>query len=606
MYKKIIELLYDTDKLIDIGHEGLASQSSTSKWSKENDAQRAVKNISDASYNFHTEKEKNPWWKIEFENPKSIKYIIINNRRTKPYDKIAHNLIVLGINEDCQEILMHQGSLSFGSLPNSMPLILPLDSSILYKEIKIILQGINYLHLSSINILSEMSLQQEANKIIFFANRLDGFGERLRAILNIISLSNKYNGDFYFSWQVMGDEHKAFHAIDKHNEVFEDSFSEKHIRNFKKIRSLNLLPFKKDDCLNFNNVSCYDGILVDREYLEKKRGFDYKTAFSEIKFSNKMLKAKKSAEKILLKGKTVALHFRAGDIVYGVYRFNNVFYTKVTPPYVIESLVKIFQNKGYEVLIFSQDYEFCKAVCEKYDLLFLHDIDERNAGEAESALFDITLMSRCNCIVAGSSGFAIVASWLNEDINLISYTDILSKSEIKEAFNLSLRKSSIINNININPLLKSFSLSHFYNEFQRDIEINNSVSMLYECVNIDSDNTFYKLLLSIALYRKGSFEVADEILLTELDKGEANNRNNLYSIIKKVHKNFLKKDISLFKDMAFKGSVVASTMALLYEKELSSDLDLKFYENNSKEFKDEDLGLSIFYKELNAIRKSDF
>jgi hypothetical protein len=57
-----------------------ASQSSTSEWSRSNDAQGAVDGVINGSYAFHTGNQANPWWQVDLGGQASIDEVRIFNR----------------------------------------------------------------------------------------------------------------------------------------------------------------------------------------------------------------------------------------------------------------------------------------------------------------------------------------------------------------------------------------------------------------------------------------------------------------------------------------------------------------------------------------------
>lgn len=69
---------------------------------------------------------------------------------------------------------------------------------------------------------------------IIFANRYDGLGERLRAILNALYLSQKLNLEFKFYWRILeassdnidGNKLSPIFVPDK-KDIFNDEFIEK-------------------------------------------------------------------------------------------------------------------------------------------------------------------------------------------------------------------------------------------------------------------------------------------------------------------------------------------------------------------------------------------
>ena len=62
MFQKLIQTICKLENLIDVGNKGIASQSSLSKWSKENDATRALLPLIKNNFAFHTDKQDFPWW----------------------------------------------------------------------------------------------------------------------------------------------------------------------------------------------------------------------------------------------------------------------------------------------------------------------------------------------------------------------------------------------------------------------------------------------------------------------------------------------------------------------------------------------------------------
>jgi hypothetical protein len=70
LYKDFSKTICESENLTDIAPLGRAIQSSLSKWSKPNDAQKAVMNISDVNFAFHTDKKQNPWWELTLGKPR--------------------------------------------------------------------------------------------------------------------------------------------------------------------------------------------------------------------------------------------------------------------------------------------------------------------------------------------------------------------------------------------------------------------------------------------------------------------------------------------------------------------------------------------------------
>lgn len=603
IYEDLISNICKKESLIDVGRIGTASQSSSSEWSKENDAQRAVSGNDFTDFAFHTEKEINPWWQIEFDRPFFTHYIIINNRKQKPFDEIASELSVIAYDDEDNEKLLHSGTVYFGSEDRGCPLIIPLKGKVSITRLKIMLLKEDYLHLSNIRILVKGSLELINKKAIFVTDRTDGFGERLRAILNTIVLARLYSSNFYFTWSDIGDKHRDFHAISSASEIFEETFIDEHLVNKEDLENLRLIKINKAKNIGLDNLVGYDGVSLDQGYLKESIQYRYSQAFNEIKFSEALDTAKTDAKELKLPTKLVAIHLRAGDLVYGMFRYSNMYYSKAVPPYVAEVVINKFKNKGYKVLIFGQDYSFCNRLAENTGATYVDNIKNKNYTDTQSALFDITLMSRCNEIVAGFSGFAIVAKWIGAEVSIKKYTDCLTVSEIKNAFFTMYENKSIFSNREIDPLLKSFSLSHFLNAHGDEIGVEKQIEAIMECLSYDPDNVYYKMLLALKLYENNEFDKGDFILLKELNK----KNDNIYMLIKKTNylgTNFLDNYL-LVLDKAMKTgkSIPAAVIKIWYDYHVLNYANIPFYKDYIDKFSEDVSGISLVKEKINQITK---
>ncbi|MGP4973265.1 hypothetical protein ACTXIP_06380 [Psychrobacter alimentarius] len=609
IYEDLISNICKKESLIDVGRIGTASQSSVSHLSKENDAQRAINGTVATDYSFHTGKEKSPWWQVEFESSINPHYIIINNRQHERWRKNSSSIEVSCINEKNETTIIHKGLVYFGVLPNSLPLILPLAGNIKVKKIiiKINQSEESYLHLSNISILVKGSLKLINKKAIFVTDRTDGFGERLRAILNTIVLARLYSSNFYFTWSDIGDKHRDFHAISSASEIFKETFIDEHLVNKEDLENLRLIKINKAKHIGLDNLVGYDGVSLDQGYLKESIQYRYSQAFNEIKFSEALDIAKADAKELKLPTKLVAIHLRAGDLVYGMFRYSNMYYSKAVPPYVAEVVINKFKNKGYKVLIFGQDYSFCNRLAENTGATYVDNIKNKNYTDTQSALFDITLMSRCNEIVAGLSGFAIVAKWIGAEVSIKKYTDCLTVSEIKNAFFTMYENKSIFSNREIDPLLKSFSLSHFLNAHGDEIGVEKQIETIMECLSYDPDNVYYKMLLALKLYENNEFGKGDIILLKELNKEINYSNNNIYMLIKKTNylgTNFLDNYL-LVLDKAMKTgkSVPAAVIKIWYDYHVLNYADIPFYKDYINKFSEDVSGISLVKEKINQITK---
>ena len=588
MLKSLLKELHSKESLKSIGHLGKACQSSQSKWSKENDAQRAVVENEYNDFAFHTAKEVNPWWEIEFKLPVNLEYIIINNRKRSPFDEIASNLSIVAYDKESRETLLHMGTVYFGSEPQGCPLIIPLKSKVSVKRLKITLLKEDYLHLSNINLLVADPLGSFNDKPVFIANRADGLGERLRTLLNSMVLAKKTDGHFIFSWPTSFSANE-FHSIDKPENIFSHDFIESYLvdremLNRCELKSLEDIQDIKEDLQgDYRKI----GVTLDQKFLKnqindknihiERIGLEYRLAFERIDFNKIVTKAINLARSVKLRNNVLGIHLRTGDIVYGKYRYMDRYHNKVVPFYTVETIVTRYLNMGYEIVLFSQDNEACKYFKNKYGVLLSSDLIPEDYNDVQRAIFDIVLMSRCKEIVGGSSGFSIVASWIGGS-RILNYKNLLSEAEIKSSFIGSLEDKGVLSSNLTLPLLKSFSIIHYLQSFKDYNSVLERITLLKECIIIDPTNNFYRLLLALDYYEENDFEAADNILLDIIKSKDMTNIKWLAET--KFPKTTILSEYTLeFERYAMQGSIVAAYVAFLsryYYDEL--DMNNSFYQ----------------------------
>lgn len=593
MFENFVENICKKEGLIDVAKCGTANQSSYSKWSHANDAIRPLLNLEDQDYAFHTDKQKNPWWQIEFEETVKLDYIIINNRKGKSFEKKASKISVVVINEKEEEIIIHSGQVFFGSFPESLPLILPLQAQISIKKIKIELKDFNYLHLKNIYCLKRVSLQESSGGLIYFANRIDGLGERLRALLHAVTLANENQGQFYFSWLHSKDE---FHSTSNVNRIFSDSFVAKHYMDRDKIDSLNTITLNESKGMSYEQLKCYDGILVGQGHRSLSE------AFNSILFSDEVTVAKQDALDIQLPQNVVAVHLRAGDIVYGKHRYSNRYYSKINPIYILDRMLLKLREEGKEVIVFGQNHNFCNYISKKYNLIFSSDLNSEHYIGVQAAIFDIVLMSRCNNIFARESGFAIISSLIGKAEVIESYDRFFSKEDVIDEFNKSILENGILNSEVVDPLLKALSISQFLDSYQVYLPIERKLELVEKCIALDCQNSYYKLLQSVFLYQSDNMEKADVVLLNELNN---NSEYNIIWLAKNLDwrkRTVLLQYIETFKDAKERGSEVAAIIVFLHQYYYEKSINHKLYkETLSNTSIGSSLDIEVLQKKFNKL-----
>lgn len=580
MFKNFLKDLCEAESLIDVGNQGIATQSSYSKWSKPDDPQRAVSGEVFDDFAFHTEKELNPWWQIEWNEPVKLQHIIINNRKRKPLDRRAINIRVLIVNDKDECICIYTGKSIFGGLPYSLPLILSLQNEYVIKKIRIILDSYDYFHLSGIHTLKKVSLQEKEGQLIFFANRTDGFGERLRAILHAMVLAKYHKGQFYFDWPAFNNWsgskiplHDA-HSVFEIEETFDKDFIDSHRRDPKKLRTIKLDDIKEK--IDYKNLVEYDSILVNQGSMS------FHEAFQNIKFSNKLESIKIDVDYIFSKFdkdvKVTAIHLRMGDIVYGINRFRDLFYYKVLPVYILNTLIDKLKKDGYQIILFGQDKDFCASIAEKYNIMYSESlVFHKDYDVLQKAFFDIVLMSKCDQVIAMHSGFAELATFIGKSRKITKYQDYLSEIEIYSSFDVVKEYNPPFDSLN--PILTSFTISHFLHEFETKIELSKRISLIQECIELDAVNPYYKLIFAKYLYEAELIQDADVLVLCELDKKQDFNLDWLTRDKDWRGKTTLSKHIDEFQKAAEKGSLVAGLLVLVNQYMMKQAPNKTYFES---------------------------
>ncbi|MDR2789430.1 MAG: hypothetical protein LBB59_00405 [Campylobacteraceae bacterium] len=194
----IVKNLCETENLTDIAPLGKASQSSLSKWSKPDDAQRAVMDMGGGGVNFafHTDKEQNPWWELTLSEPRFVEYIILHNRKDMCKEKARKLKIEVFYGNEYHAI--YEGDLLFDAEPNGLPLILPYKYPQKIERIKITSQINEYFHLSKVNVLVVKKEEKPPlNKKIVFCRPRGGLNDMLGSIQKCREYALTYNRELY-------------------------------------------------------------------------------------------------------------------------------------------------------------------------------------------------------------------------------------------------------------------------------------------------------------------------------------------------------------------------------------------------------------------------
>ncbi len=402
-------LLCAASDLVDIAPQGLATQSSISKWSRPDDAQQAVLGSPRPDFGFHTDREDAPWWQLSFDVPQKPEAIVISNRRRIEFQGVARSLRVEISTDGAEWMTVHSGCTLFGADGAGIPLILPMDPQIRLRHLRLSLEEPGYLHLSTVRVLARGYAQTTGP--VFVTQRSDGFGERLKGIVNTIAMAELFDGDFAFDWPGFSVHTAIHHAIGTPHEIFSDAFLARH--QGVPGPAVKLAAFLRQDAAGKPDESTIVQTPhtpleeVDPALGARLDSGAFAQAFWRIGFSDGLTRAVALADGMQLAESTVGLHLRAGDIVYGRYRFNRRYTNKVVPYPLCLAFLTEERAAGRDVLLFGQDAKLCRELAAATGARFagdMHDIHGLDTHQA--ALFDIVAMARCARVVAGQSGFS--------------------------------------------------------------------------------------------------------------------------------------------------------------------------------------------------------
>lgn len=409
-------------------------------------------------------------------------------------------------------------------------------------------------------------------KPLIIAGRDDGFGERMRAFLNALYISKRFNLEFGFVWRDIIDANNVlddkvmipYANLPTKEFLFSKEFIEKyHKSNMTYVyttpvfwslykKSINRLleePYEYD----WGWYSTYDDLSL---FFNDVKEDEYRQALSlcwkEIGFSDSVKKVFDQVEEIVKDlGDFIAVHVRAGD---GIYLKNlrditwAIRYKCVSYAFAIDLSLK-FLREGKKVLLFSDDFNLLDTLKKyikgnidcKENLLIVFDLI-KGLCKYEQIIFEMFLMSKAKEIFAsGTTGFARCASFIGGNF----LTDIYRFFSINEQYE-TISKYIEINDIH--PLQKSFSYFHLYllaDELKISFEIKKE--FLVKALENDPQNTNSKIFLINLLLKHQYYDEANEQLKIYLKNDEflhvlLDNHFNP-NLPSEIFLNYLKKDI---------------------------------------------------------------
>ncbi len=388
-------------------------------------------------------------------------------------------------------------------------------------------------------ILRHVSSTTPPAKVVL-ARRADGLGERLNSLLNAMRLAKILGVEFRFTWPLGLTARDPDHAIVAAEHFFSADFVAAHLLGHQYTATGYELPTgPKDDLasLRAQLAAAEHGLRAPGLPLSQRidaaavpditRGFAEE--FAAVGFHPQIADAISEARAVPLGENAVGIHLRAGDNLFGRYRSWTQYWYKVVPAPIARHLVEQFRAEGRDVLLFGQDRELIADLCAAsgaIDTIHLRPAGGRAAAAPAEAMFDLVLLSRCEPIISGWSGFAIQAASIADT----SVQNHLAMIEPTEAISI-IRADLARHGPGYDPIHRAFAWWAAYYAARHEILLEEALELVSNALSADPTNPRYRLRLAALHYRLGRHDDGDAVLVEALAADAASGEPTLPSVM---------------------------------------------------------------------------
>jgi F5/8 type C domain len=362
---------------------------------------------------------------------------------------------------------------------------------------------------------------------IILANRTDGLGARLNAILNAMYLADRLGVDFKFCWKESSGKAIANrNFIRPATEIFTQAFVRDHCRNDINPRDFAPLPksFSHDHFLQERDAMPHKGwvaVHVPKIFrarlatpLHEAKGISFPEAFGRIEFTPVISDAIAAARALTVAPESVAIHLRAGDIVNGRYRAAPRFTDKIITLPIAKELIKRATRLGACVYLFGQDMEALGHLKRAGNVVLASELDSGARHDVDAqALFEVIVMSRCARIYAGNSRFSDLAQRLG-DAPVIPPNEIFSPQETADIIQQDLNVSAK----DYPALQTAFAYWSAFHWNRGNLSPDERIAILRNAGMFDPENSLYPLTIASELLSTQRFIEGDAVLKSLMDQ----------------------------------------------------------------------------------------
>lgn len=352
---------------------------------------------------------------------------------------------------------------------------------------------------------------------IFLAARTDGLGERLRSLLNAYEIARLRGEQFRVFWRPMYKGSHPSHAVQAMESTFSADFIGTHSVGRaimgKQIINLKDWDATTESARQTDAIVSVDQIALATQAPEFFRQFgnriDFASAFGSIAFHDDIKRAIEIAQGVDLNESCIGVHLRAGDIIYGDFRFSDRFHQKVVNLPIAEAYVERARAAGRDVVAFGQDRASLAYLASKGGVALAETIASGHGFTAlQQAMFEIVLMSRRQELLAGTSGFAKVAAMIGGP-TLVYERQFAPAQRYLHIVQDFLRRDPR----DVPDLVKAFACRSACLALGEIVpERTEALALMQEASRLDPANPHYTALLAIHAYRAGDVQQAEQLL----------------------------------------------------------------------------------------------
>ncbi len=351
---------------------------------------------------------------------------------------------------------------------------------------------------------------------VVYADRNDGLGGRISAIVNAVRLARVTGSRMRVVWPP--DPNLEFgQAVPPASEVFDDEWraehvvDSKHVKGAVRIRDIERNLPAVEAALAERDAVIVPWVPLSRLYVEPQFVTPSRPDFDTIGFSPSWRAAIDAADRASLPEHAVALHVRAGDLIYGRYRRQFVHTAKAIPYVVAERVCEVATGAGAQVVVFGQGEDFLRTIGRVPGVTLAVDLLPGAFAPAQQAIAEIVLMSRAERIVARESVFAALASQLSGAP--VSGTDAYLSIEDEVATTLARVPSA--------PWGHLGAAGAYFSAYVQSagrIPLETSLELVKRAGAADPGNPLYPIVTADVLARMGADEEADATLAAALTR----------------------------------------------------------------------------------------